>query len=180
MTYNFSKIETAILPQSHLHYVSKTKYIIYEDGIELGEYFITPQQDYFHFCNNELHFYAIKHLPLVGKRKIINQVDNKEAGYFIASEIVEKKQHFFGRLILHTIEYNISSINNLHKTTLQNFMISNNEEQVFISCKEKKRKINHLNVELLSGAINMGTENILLLFCSIYCMEEMLFNGNYS
>jgi hypothetical protein len=178
MTYRFSKIITAIPKPQYGDFITNERYMVIDADDEVGQYFVTQKMDYFNFLNDELEMYSITHLPTNGKRIITNEIDNKVVGYYEPSLKKVEGINAYAEIVLGHKKYNCSQMLMGKDTTHKNLMVSNDAEQVFISCDEKKNKIDTDIVELLHGTIEMTKTNLLLLFTSIYFLEEMLFIGN--
>jgi hypothetical protein len=178
MTYHFSKIITSIPKPQYGNFITNERYMVIDNEDEVGQYFVTQKMDYFNFLNDELEMYSITHLPTNGKRIITNEIDNKVVGYFEPSIKKGDGINTYGEIVLCQKKYHCTQMPIGKDTTHKNLMVSNDAEQVFISCIEKKNKIDTNIVEVLHGTIEMRTTNLLLLFTSVYFLEEMLFIGN--
>jgi hypothetical protein len=178
MTYRFSKIITAIPKPQYGDFITNERYMVIDADDEVGQYFVTQKMDYFNFLNDELEMYSITHLPTNGKRIITNEIDNKVVGYYEPCFKKDEMVNAYGEIVLGKTKYNCTQMAIAKNTTHKNLMVNNDVEQVFISCDEKKNKIDTDIVELLHGTIEMTKTNLLLLFTSIYFLEEMLFIGN--
>jgi hypothetical protein len=178
MTYHFSKIITSRPKPQYGSFITNERYMVIDNEDEVGQYFVTQKMDYFNFLNDELEMYSITHLPTHGKRIITNEIDNKEIGYFEQCTKKGEGVNSYGEIVLSNNKYNCTQMPMGKDTTHKNLMVSNEKEQVFISCIEKKNKIDTDIVEILHGTIEMQKTNLLLLFTSIYFLEEMLFLGN--
>ena len=178
MTYHFSKIITTIAKPQYGNFVTNERYMVIDGEDEVGQYFVTQKMDYFNFLNEELEMYSITHLPNKGKRIIKNEITNKEVGYYEPSLKKVDDINCYGEIVLGDITYSCSKMPIGKDTTHKNLMVSNGTDQLFINCEEKKNKIDINIVEVLNGTIETQTNNLLLLFTSIYFLEEMLFIGN--
>jgi hypothetical protein len=178
MTYHFSKIITSIPKPQYGNFITNERYMVIDNEDEVGQYFVTQKMDYFNFLNEELEMYSITHLPINGKRIITNEIDNKVVGHFEASIKKEDGINTYGEIVLGQKKYTCTQMPIGKDTTHKSIMIGNDAEQVFISSIEKKNKIDTDIIEVLYGAIEITNTNLLLLFTSIYFLEEMLFIGN--
>jgi hypothetical protein len=178
MTYRFSKIITSIPKPQYGNFITNERYMVIDKEDEVGQYFVTQKMDYFNFLNEELEMYSITHLPTNGKRIITNEINNKVVGHYEAYLKKGEGINAYGEIVLSNNKYNCTQMPMGKDTTHKNLMVSNETEQVFISCIEKKNKIDTNIVEVLHGTIEMQSTNLLLLFTSIYFLEEMLFMGN--
>jgi hypothetical protein len=178
MTYHFSKIITSILKPQYGNFITNERYIVIDNEDEVGQYFVTQKMDYFNFLNDELEMYSITHLPTNGKRIITNEINNKVVGYYEPCFKKDKMVNAYGQIVLADKNYNCMQMSMVKNTTHKNLMVGNDAEQVFISSIEKKNKIDINIVEVLHGTLEMQTANYLLLFASIYFLEEMIFLGN--
>jgi hypothetical protein len=178
MTYHFSKIITSIPKPQYGIFITNERYMIIDNEDEVGQYFVTPKMDYFNFLNEELEMYSIAHLPTNGKRTITNEINNKVVGYYEPYLNKVEGINMYGKILLGDKKYNCTQMHIGKDTTHKNLMVSNNSEQVFIRSIEKKNKIDTDIVEMLYGTIDMQNANLLLLFVSVYFLEEMVFLGN--
>ncbi len=178
MTYHFSKIITSRLKPQYGNFITNERYMVIDNEDEVGQYFVTQKMDYFNFLNDELEMYSITHLPTNGKRIITNEINNKVVGHFEPCTKKEEGINTYGEIVLSQKKYSCTQIPIGKDTTHKSLMVSNDMEQLFISSIEKKNKIDIDIVEVLHGTIEMQTTNLLLLFTSIYFLEEMLFMGN--
>jgi phage anti-repressor protein len=178
MTYHFSKIITSRIKPQYGNFITNEHYMVIDNEDEVGQYFVTQKMDYFNFLDDELEMYSITHLPTNGKRIITNEINNKVVGYYESCTKKDKIVSAYGEIVLADTKYNCTQMPIAKNTTHKNVMVSNDVEQVFISCEEKKNKIDTNIVEVLHGTIEMTKTNVLLLFTSIYFLEEMLFIGN--
>jgi hypothetical protein len=178
MTYHFSKIITSIPKPQYGNFITNERYMVIDNVDEVGQYFITAKMDYFNFLNDELEMYSITHLPTNGKKEIRNEINNKIVGYYASAINKEKGIIACGEIVLGKKKYTCTQMPIAKDTVHKNLIISNDTEQVFISSTEKKNKIDTDIIEVLHGTIEMQNTNLLLLFTSIYFLEEMLFTGN--
>jgi hypothetical protein len=178
MTYHFSKIITSITKPQNGNFITNERYMVIDKEDEVGQYFVTQKMDYFNFLNDELEMYSITHLPTNGKKIILNEINNKVVGYFEPYIKRGEGINTYGEIVLNKKKYSCTQMLIGKDTTHKSLMISNDEEQLFISTIEKKNKIEIDILEVLHGTIEMQTTNLLLLFTSIYFLEEMLFIGN--
>jgi hypothetical protein len=178
MTYYFSKIITSITKPQYGNFITNERYMVIDNEDEVGQYFVTPKMDYFNFLHDELEMYSITHLPTNGKRIITNEINNKVVGYYESCIKKNKIVNAYGEIVLADTKYNCTQMSIAKSTTYKNLMVSNDAEQLFINCIEKKNKIDTNILEVLHGTIEMTKTNVLLLFTSIYFLEEMLFIGN--
>jgi hypothetical protein len=178
MTYHFSKIITSRPKPQYGNFVTNERYMVIDNEDEVGQYFVTKKMDYFNFLNEELEMYSITHLPTNGKKDIVDEIDNKVVGYYKSNTDKQKDITTYGEIVLGDKEYHCTQMSVIKNSTHKNLMVSNDAEQVFITCVEKKNKIDADIVELLHGTIEMQKTNLLLLFTSIYFLEEILFMGN--
>ncbi len=178
MTYHFSKIITSIPKPQYGNFITNERYIVLDNEEEVGQYFVTTKMDYFNFLNEELEMYSITHLPAKGKRIITNEINNKVVGYY--KPCIKKKEglNAYGKIVMGDKNYECTQMSIGKDTTHKNLIVSNDAEQLFINCVEKKNKIDTNIVEVFHGTIEMQIANLLLLFTSIYFLEEMLFLGN--
>ncbi len=178
MTYHFSKILTSRLKPQYGNFITNERYMVIDGEDEVGQYFVTQKMDYFNFLNDELEMYSITHLPTNGKRIITNEITNKVVGYFEPTIKKGEGINTYGEIVLNKKKYSCTQMPIGKDTNYKSLMISNDTEQLFISSIEKKNKIDLDIVEVLHGTIEMQNTNLLLLFTSIYFLEEMLFIGN--
>jgi hypothetical protein len=178
MTYHFSKIITSIPKPQYGNFITNERYMVIDNEDEVGQYFVTQKMDYFNFLNDELEMYSFTHLPTKGKRIITNEINSKVVGYYEPCSNKLEGINAYCEIVLGDNKYNCTQMPMGKDTTHKNLMVSNNTEQVFINCTEKKNKIDTDIVEVLHGTIEMQTANFLLLFTSIYFLEEIIFLGN--
>ncbi len=178
MTYHFSKIITSRPKPQYGNFITNERYMVIDNEDEVGQYFVTQKMDYFNFLNDELEMYSITHLPTNGKRIITSELNNTVVGHY--EPYVKKGEgiNAYGEIVIGDKKYNCTQMPMGKDTPHKNLMVSNDTEQVFINCVEKKNKIDTDIVEVLHGTIEMQTANLLLLFASIYFLEEMVFLGN--
>ncbi len=178
MTYTFSKIIKPTAKAQYGNYVTNECYIVNDSHSEIGQYFITPQKDYFNFYSEELEMYSISHLPINNKKVFVNEMDNNTVGYYQPNVVKEKGITNCGLIVLEDNAYNCSQVSIGHNAKSKNLMIMNSEEQLFITYTENRKKNDANNVAVVQGTMEMQGNNLLLLFASIYYLEEMLFMGN--
>lgn len=178
MTYHFSKIITSIPKPQYGNFITNERYLVHDGEDEIGQYFITAKMDYFNFLNDELEMYSINHLPTNGKKEIRNEINNKIVGYYASAINKEKGIIDCGEIVLDEKIFTCTQMPIAKDTVHKNLMVSNDIEQVFINFIEKKNKIDTHIIETAHGTIEMQSTNLLLLFTSIYFLEEMLFMGN--
>jgi hypothetical protein len=134
--------------------------------------------DYFSFFNGEGKMYSISHVAVEGKKYIVNQLNNKVEGYCEVCSKKEEGVNICAEIILGNKKYHCTRMPLGKDAIHMSIMINNDTEQVFINCAKKKNKIDIDIVEVLHGTIEMQIPNLLLLFTSIYFLEEMLFMSN--
>jgi hypothetical protein len=178
MTYTFSKIIKPTAKAQYGNYVTNECYIVNDIESEIGQYFITPLKDYFNFYSTELEMYSISHLPINNKKVFINEMGNNTVGYYQSNVIKEKGITNYGLIVLGDNTYNCSQVPIGHGVACKNLIIMNNDEQLFITYTENRKKNDANNVAVVQGTMEMQGNNLLLLFASIYYLEEMLFMGN--
>lgn len=178
MSYHFSKIITSISKPQYGNFITNEHYMVIDNDNDVGQYFITQKMDYFNFLDDELEMYSITHLPTNGKRIITNEINNKLVGHFEPCTKKEGGINIYGEIVLSQKKYTCTQIPIGKDTNHKSLIVSNDMEQLFISSIEKKNKIGTDIIEVLCGTIEMQTNNLLLLFTSIYFLEEMLFKGN--
>jgi hypothetical protein len=175
MTYTFSKTSLVNTKNDPVNYISKEKYSVSKDNLEIGQYFVTEKMDYFIFCNTELEMYSINHLPINRKHVIINELTKIAMGHFEKSEQIDGAIINYGQIVIQNNIYNCMLFQKSKYEEDKSLMISNDYEQVFINYTEKRNKIDTNCIEIVHGTIEMKTENLLLLFVSIYFLEDLLF-----
>jgi hypothetical protein len=178
MTYHFSKIVTSRAQPQYGNFITNERYMVIDEEDEIGQYFVTPKMDYFNFVKEELEMYSIAHVAIDGKKYIINQLNKKVVGYYTSNIKNKERINSYAEIILDKETYSCVQMAMIRDGTHKNLLISNDTEQVFISSTEKKNKIDTDIIEVLHGTIEMQTPNFLLLFTSLYFLEEILFMGN--
>jgi hypothetical protein len=175
MTYTFSKASLVNTKNDPSNYISKERYTVNNENSEIGQYVITEKMDHFNFCNPELEMYSINHIPINRKHLIINELTKTEMGHFEKSEQIDGAIINYGQIIIQNNIYNCMLLQKSKYEVDKSLMISNDNEQVFINYTEKRNKIDTNCIEIVNGKIEMKTENLLLLFVSIYFLEDVLF-----
>jgi hypothetical protein len=178
MTYHFSKILSSKLKPQYGNFITNERYMVIYGEDEIGQYFVTKSVDYFNFLDDELEMYSITHTATDGKKVIVNEINNKVVGYYISNIYKKEGINKFAEIILGDKKYDCTQMPIGKDTTHKNLLVSNDAEQLFITCIKKKNKIDTDIFEILHGTLEMQTTNLLLLFTSIYFLEEILFLGN--
>jgi hypothetical protein len=178
MTFHFSKILTSRAKPQYGNFITNERYMVIDNEDEVGQYFITQKMDYFNFLDEELEMYSITHLPTNGKKEIVNEINNKVVGYYSSNIKKTEGINTYAHIVLEDKKYDCTQMPMGKDTTHRNLLVSNDAEQLFIESIEKKNKIDIDILEVVHGTIELQSRNLLLLFASIYFLEEMLFMGN--
>lgn len=175
MKYQFSKIIMQQPKAAYGSYITNAHYVVHDGDVTIGQYYITALFDYFNFYNETHQIYAITHMPTNGKRPIVNKFNNTVVGYYTSTTEKQHELHINASIVLGDNTYQCSQLPIAKGTTSRNLIIMNDTEQFFISYAQHRKKIDTNVIEVLQGVIETQSDNLLLLFASIYYIEEMLF-----
>lgn len=175
MTYNFSQIRRINNAVPYGHLICNNHFILYENADAIGVYFINEKLDWFVLYNeeNSIELYTINKW----ERKIVNTLTSKVVGCF---QFENNNDNIEGKLILQQNIFNCFKINEQPKSVSlsskkqHGLLLSNDEEQVYIHLFKERKKITTILYEENYGHIKTNTHNQLLLFSSLYFINEIL------
>jgi hypothetical protein len=146
------------------NYISTCRYSIFnnEDNL-IGQYFIGATIDY--FCYDEDGFGIATSIFSIDKWEhiIINQMDGEVVGNIVS--------HNEATIRLGKNEYTCTALSNSINEI--SFLVSNEMEQVFFKLIKKREKLESKVIIEYIGEIEVNTNNLLLVFASVYNIERL-------
>jgi hypothetical protein len=164
MTFTIIKENTINAKAPYGNYISTSRYSILNNEDELiGQYFIGATIDY--FCYDEDGFGIATSIFSIDKWEhiIINQMDSEVVGNIVS--------HNEATIRLGKNEYTCTTLSNSINEI--SFLVSNEVEQVFFKLIKKREKLESKIIIESIGEIKSSSNNILLVFASLYFIQEM-------